>query len=172
MKNRRSIIVFLTAATLLFACQSKKEKLSTQIEEFEKQVAASYDVETINQLIGCYQDYAKAYPKDSLSAEYLMRSADFNMRLKKGDEALADLHAVIALYPDNQYVPLCYFLKGFIYEDVLYDIKSAEKAYYDFVARYPSHELAMQASMAIEYLGQSPEDIIVAFNDSTFNTIK
>jgi outer membrane protein assembly factor BamD (BamD/ComL family) len=169
MKKIEQIVVVLALAAVLFsACQSKKEKLNAQIAQAEKQVAESYSEESMTQLVALYQEYAKTYPDDSLAVEYLFNSANFNMRLQKGQEALADLDAIIKKYPNSWRVPDCYFSKGFVYEDVLYDIESAKNAYYDFVGRYPSHKLALDASLAISYLemGKTPEEIVAGFTDS------
>ena len=171
MRNRKCILGFLMAGIVLFvACQSKKEKLNAQIVEAEKQIAETYSTETISQLVALYQKYAAAFPEDSMAVEYLFRSAEFNMRLKKGEEALANLDAIISKYPDNWRVPECYFFKGFVYEDVLYDIENAKNAYYEFVAHFPSHKLALDASLAISYLGMSPEEIVASFDNSTTDT--
>ena len=175
MKKIRNSIVFLTAGVVLFvACQSKREKLNAQIAEAEKQLAVSYTEDVTNRLVVLYQEYAKAYPQDSLAVEYLFRAADCNMKLKKGTEALANLDAIIGNYPDNRRVPECYFFKGFVYEDVLYDMEAAKKAYYEFVGMFPSHALALDASICIAYLerGMSTDEIVASFKDSTSDIVK
>jgi outer membrane protein assembly factor BamD (BamD/ComL family) len=174
MKNKGSILVVLAAAVLFAGCQPKKEKLNAQIAQAEKQVAETYNAETMHLLVALYQEYAAAFPKDSLAVEYLFRSADYNMRLKKGQEALADLDAIIAKYPDHWRVPDCYFFKGFVYEDVLYDIEAAINAYYEFVAAFPNHALALDASVTISHLesGKSLEEIVDSFTNSTVDTVK
>lgn len=173
MKSRKKILVFLMVGiVLVVACQSKKEKLNAQIAAAEKEVVESYKTEAVNRLLTLYQKYTAAFPEDSLAVEYLFRSAEFNMRLNKGEEALANLDAVITKYPDSWRVPECYFLKGFVYEDVLYDLENAENAYYEFVAHFPSHKLARDASLAISYLGKSPEEIVASFNDSTLDVVE
>jgi len=173
MINRKSILVVLAmGGVLLVACQSKKEKLNTQIVETEKQVSELYSTETLNQLVMLYQRYAKEFPKDSLAVKYLFRSAEVNMRMKKGNEALTNLDIIIANYPDNKLVPVCYFMKGFVYEDVLYDIANAINAYYEFVAKFPRHELAITASTTIFYLesGKTTDEIVASFKNSNSDT--
>ena len=175
MINKKRILVFLMAGVVLFsACQMKKEKLSTQIAETEKQMYETYSEETMFQLVALYQDYAKAFPKDSLSAEYLYRAADLNMKLRKGNEALDVLDMIISKFPDSQRVADAYYLKGCVYEDVLYDIENAKRAYYDFVGKFPRHALAADAALLITYLekGMSADDIVSSFNDSTINIVE
>ena len=169
MKNIKKILVVLVAGVVLFAACQSKGKLNTQIAEAEKQVFESYNAEVMGHLVALYQNYAKAYPKDSLAVEYLLRATGINMRLGKGVEALANLDAVINKYPDNQKVAECYFLKGFVYEDVLHDIESAKNAYYEFVSLFPKHELALTASVAIAILesGKSDDELVASFNDET-----
>lgn len=166
MKNWKRIWVFLAAGIILFAaCQSKKEKLTVQIAEAEKQLAESYHAEVVNHLVALYQEYATKYAEDSLAAEYLFRAADGNMRLQKGEAALANLDMIINNYPNHRRVPESYFVKGLVYEDVLFDVEAAKTAYYEFVALFPSHELALTASIAISYLGKSPEEIVASFHE-------
>jgi len=169
MINTKNVLVLLTAGVVLFAaCQSKKERLSLQIAETEKEVYETYSEDAMFRLVAQYQDYAKAFSKDSLSAEYLYRAADLNMRLKRGEEALTNLDVIIAKFPDSRRVADAYYLRGCVYEDVLYDIDNAINAYYDFVKRYPSHELALSVSLLIHYLekGMTPDDIVASFEDS------
>ena len=166
---QKRILVFMVVGVVLFAaCQSKKEKLGTQIAEAEKQMLVSHSEETMFQLVTLYQNYAKAFPKDSLSAEYLYFAAEFNMRLKRGEEALANLSLLISKYPDSQRVADAYFFRGFVYENILYDMENARKAYYEFVAKFPSHELALDASMTIVYLekGMTSDDVVASFDNS------
>jgi len=166
MKNIKSIIVLSMVAMVLFStCQLKKEKITAQIKEAEKQLETDYSQGKMQQLVALYQEYAKTFPKDSTTAEYLFRSANMNMKLRKGNEALADLNIIISKYPSYSLLPECYFLKGFIYEDVLYDIENAKNAYYEFVAAFPSHGLAIQASMAIALLDKSEDEVNTMFRD-------
>ena len=155
----------MAGVVLFSACQSKKEKKSAAIATAEKELAQTYNEDLQYRLIALYQDYATVFPEDSMSAEYLFRSADLNMRLERGQEALADLDAVIAKYPNYERIPECYFMKGFVYENVLYDIEAAQNAYYDFVGKFPSHKLALDASIAISLLGKSPEEIVASFEN-------
>jgi len=156
----------MAGVVLFSACQSKKEKKNAAIAKAEKELSESYNQDLQHRLIALYQDYATVFPEDSLSAEYLFRSADLNMRLGRGEDALADLDAVIAKYPNYERLPECYFMKGFVYENVLYYIDYARKAYYDFVAKFPSHKLALDASILITLLDKSPEEIVASFNDN------
>jgi hypothetical protein len=48
----------------------------------------------------------------------------------------------------------------------LYDIENANNAYYEFVAKFPSHKLALEASLAISRLGKSPDEIMASFTEN------
>jgi TolA-binding protein len=52
-----------------------------------------------------------------------------------------------------------------VYDDILHDYKNAEILYREFIVRYPTDTLAMNIESYLQYLGKSPEDIIMQFGD-------
>ena len=56
-----------------------------------------------------------------------------------------------------------HFLKAFIYDNNLKDIKKARTAYSDFIQKYPKHELTDDAMISMDNLGKTPEQIVKEF---------
>lgn len=168
--NARKLCIGFAALCLLNACTPSREKLQEQIATLETSVIDAGDTTQQEKLFKCYDRFAKKFPEDSLTAEYLFRKAGILRVEKKGDPALDALAEIVNRYPESPRVVECYFLRGLIYEEVFYDQQLAKKAYLNFIDRYPNHPLAENAAYAIHYLGMSPEDIIASFEapaDST-----
>lgn len=167
----KTISTGIIACMLLFAaCTSSKEKQNEQIANAEKEIAQQYDTVKMRQLVGLYQEYVTEYPKDSLSGEYLFRSGTTNMALSKGADALRDFTNFTNLFPQNKLLPEAYYYKAHIYENIMFDFVAAKTAYYEFLARYPEHKLATDASLSIQYLGKSADEIIALFEQKLSDT--
>jgi outer membrane protein assembly factor BamD (BamD/ComL family) len=163
MLNKKTAVTIVVMALLATACQSKQEKLKTQIAQKEAEMENQYDVAKMDSLLTLYWHYCKEFPQDSLTEEYLFRSGTTNMSLRKGEEAMGNFIMLVQQFPHSKYLPEVYYYRGFIFEDILYDIASAEEAYHEFIRRYPSHKLVTDATLSIQYLGKSSEEIISSF---------
>ena len=170
MKTTIKIVSVLILSIVIAACSSSKEKLNEQIAKTEQEVAQQYDTAKMNNLVTLYQRYVNEFPKDSLSGEYLFRSGSLNMTLGKGPDALRDFTNFINLFPQNKLLPEAYYYKAHIYENVMFDFVAAKTAYYDFLARYPEHKLAMDATFSLQYLGKSTDEIIALFEQTLSDT--
>ncbi len=168
--NRGIIACMLILMLIFTACSSSKEKLNEQIAKTEKEISQQYDTVKMRQLVELYQEYVQEFPKDSLSGEYLFRSGSLNMTLGKGADALRDFTNFINLFPQNNLLPEAYYYKAHIYENIMFDFVVAKTAYYDFLARYPEHKLAMDATFSLQYLGKSTDEIIALFEQTLSDT--
>ena len=61
--------------------------------------------------------------------------------------------------------PECLFLKAFVFENQLNNLKDAEILYKEFIASYPNHPLTDDAVASLEYLGKSPEELVRMFQE-------
>ena len=73
---------------------------------------------------------------------------------------------VIGDYGDFAKVPECYFLKGFVYENNIKDIKQARIAYTEFITKFPNHDLRDDAEISMKNLGKTPEQIVREFEEN------
>ncbi len=150
------------------ACKSAKDKSVEKISIAEKELLSAtskIDSTKAQQLIDLYVDYADHYKTDSLSAVYLLKAADVSMNIMHHAQSIRLLDRIILDYPDFSKVSDCLFLKAFIYENQTKELDKAEKAYTEFLQKYPNHELAPSAKAAIDNLGIPIDDLIKKFEE-------
>lgn len=149
------------------ACTNQKEKDLNDIKKAEEEL---YSKNTLDRSMGTdiidmYLAYAKEYPEDTLSPELLFKAGEVAMNLNLGNQAILYYNKVLANYPGYVKVPECVFLKAFIYENQLGQIKEAERYYNQFIEKYPDHPMVKDARASLKYLGKTPEELIKIFQE-------
>ncbi len=171
MKTNGILILFISLLVVL-SCNNSSSKKNIEndrkeVIQLEKELfgddAKEADEEKALKLTKLYNDFAENYPKDSLSPDYLYKSAEIISNIGDSKKAIVNYDIIIKEYPNYKKVPYCYFMKGFVYDNKLKDMKKAEKAYNQFIEKYPNHDLADDAEMSIKFLGKSNEEIIKEF---------
>lgn len=164
------IIAILSLSIILASCNSDKKKLESQqaIKQaeqllFSKDGSYKFDPKKAEKLIEQYSNYAKKYPKDSLTPEYLFKSAEMLIAAKKFEPANVVYEKIINEYPSYRKLPICIFMEGFNYENNLVDLVQAKKYYEQFLAKYPNDPMANDVKMSLEHLGMSADEIIKEF---------
>ena len=145
------------------ACKSAKDKSVEKITILEKEIlTATTKIDSVKaqQLIDLYVSYADQFKTDSISPQYLLKAADISMNIMKHAQSLHLLDRIIIDYPGFSKAPDCLFLKAFIYENQTRELDKAEKAYREFLQKYPKHELAPSAKAAVDNMG-IPIDILI-----------
>jgi len=174
-------IVFLAAVIALSACSgggndAKKKELNDQITKMEQELFSSPEVsvtsDKANSIVMLYSRYVSENPDDSLSSIYLFKSAEMFRAANNGKMAVKYFQRVIDEYPESEKVPVSYFLMGFVYENIISDMKEAEKYYKIYLEKYPNGEFANDAAVLIENLGKSPEEMIKEFEEQSDTTKK
>lgn len=164
----KKIFIIACVALMVAACGQKenREQLLSEIEAaelsmdyYDYSVLAIDSVQT--EMINMYRKYYTAFFDDSVSAHFMMRSADMLINQERYDEALCVLDSIINLRPDYQDIGGCWFLKGLAFENSE-QFDSARVAYTYFVDNYPDHYLAESTRNAIQYLGMTPEEMFDA----------
>ncbi len=156
---RKYILLLVISLSVLYACQSPKEKALAQIKSLESNDSA-FSNELMTQLKTAYVDFAKAYPDDEHTPEYLFKGAQRAIVLEQANEAVELLGEMIQKYPKAAQVEDALFLMGYTYENNIQDLNKAKSIYEEFIKKYPKSELAEDAQYALDNLGKSPEDII------------
>jgi len=164
-------LAILFLVTSLFACTpatESKDSLLSSIKTAEDALYGNKDVlefdkDKAETLVKAYQGYASSNPDDSLSANYLFKSAEVLRSLRKFNEAVGIYKKIGDNYPNYDKAPHSLFLLGFSYENDLNALPEAKKCYEQFLAKYPSHELADDVQFSLNNLGKSPEEIIKEF---------
>lgn len=170
------ILLFILFLPLIACNQSQeenaakevsKEKLEIQIKELEARLIkaedAQKDMQAAKELIAKSVEFAKLYPKDSLSASYLFKAADVSRGIKDFGNAVKLWGQVWRTYGNYSKAPDALFLQGFTFDNDLEDKKMAKKYYEDFLKKYPSHPYANQVQQLLGVLGKSPEELIKEF---------
>ncbi len=168
MKKLRFISVILILGIAFFACKPSKDNSIAKITQLEKEILVSnakIDSTKAQQLIDLYINFADRFQTDSLSPVYLFKAADISMNIAKFEQSVGLLDRIRANYQNFNKLPDCLFLKAFIFENMLNELKKAEETYKEFLSKYPDDELAASAKAAIENLGIPAETLIKNFEE-------
>ena len=120
-------------------------------------------IDSALKLIQSYQSYQQNWPDDSLSAEYLFKAIDVSINLPRAKESLQLISTYLDNYPGTYHAGVVLFLKGFIYDQQIGDTARARVAYQRLLNEYPNHSFADDAKSALQFLGKSPEEMILEF---------
>lgn len=170
--NKLKIVVIVFWVILLAGCgvNSEKKKVLDRIAVNEAKIfgdstAAIPDEKTGLEMIQAYTDYANAWPKDTISAEYLFKGAEIAMNLNKSAMAIEYFNRILLSYPDFGKKPYCIFLQAFILENQMNLYDQAKARYQEFVDKYPEHVLAKDAQASIDNMGKPLEELIKQWDE-------
>jgi TolA-binding protein len=169
MMNRYIVIPILAMVIAVASCNQANKSAEPTIAQLEKEL---FDEEVIFteegkqkalKLSQLYITYADENPLDTLSATYLFKAADITMNMGSAAKAIELYNRVIYSYPDFRKAPECLFLVAYIYENNFANYGKAKELYEQFIQLYPENEFADDASISIENMGKSPEELIKEF---------
>ncbi len=170
--------LFLLAVSFLLvmvACSENKKPKNpqqearaniTMLEEMLRKDPATYaDGGRINDsiassIVKAYLRYAEAYPKDSISPDYMFKAADVMRGQFRWDNAVQVLEELVRLYPEDSRVPNALFFAGFMLHNDLGQNERATPYLERLIAEYPGHRLAQDAAMLLQTMDMSEEDLI------------
>ena len=153
----------------MFSCG---EKMSVkEAKELESKVlvkGAKPTKEEVIQLVDAYILFAEQNPDDAQSPDYLFRALDIavGVNAEGPDKAIKIADVLIEKYPDFEMTPMAMYLKGFVYENIVGDIRSAEMTYRQFIEKYPESPMVEDVKATLENLGLSPEELIRKFEEA------
>ena len=164
---KRLTVLILLIGCIFTACTSSKDKDLKKIKDLENVVLAKFtrpvNIDTAKLLVDAYVKYAKDFPKDTCSVNYLFKAANISMNIGKGDLSVELFDQIMKDYPDYSKIADCMFLKAFVYDNTLKEYKKARIAYEAFILKYPDHEFADDAQACLDNLGKTPEQLIKDF---------
>ena len=162
-----SLIVLVSSVILIAGCgvNSEKKKALDRIGVNEARIfgdstATIPDQKTGMEMIQAYADYANAWPKDTISAEFLFKGAEIAMNLNQPGMAMEYYNRILLYYPEFKKRPYCIFLQAFILENQMNQYDQAKARYQEFIDKYPDHVLARDAQKSIENMGKPIEELI------------
>ncbi|MFZ4800263.1 MAG: tetratricopeptide repeat protein [Bacteroidia bacterium] len=166
----RKIFVLICAISIVYACQSPKEKMIDEITKLENSDSA-FSITQISDLYWNYASFVEKYPDDERAPEFLFKAAQRSSILNKAKEGIGFFEKLIVTYPNSKYCEQALFSIAFSYENNLNDFDKARVYYNQFLQKYPNSELAEDAKLSIENLGKSDEEFLESINkDSTLES--
>jgi len=167
--KKSTLLLIAVILGLMTGCSPSREKTVKRIKDLEKKLfspeAQSFDKARADSLLALYEDFVKAYPKDSLAPGYLFKAANVAMNLSDGYKSITLFDQFIKDYPDHKKAAVCMFFKGFVYENVQHNLDKARETYVQFLEKYPENEFAKDANLALKNLGKTPEMLVREFEE-------
>jgi len=166
MKFNR-ILVLVLSVMLFTGCGEQAAKKKALKKIADKEAVIFKDSTAVNpkgtigmEMIQAYTDYANAWPKDTISAEFLFKGAEIAMNLNQSGMAIDYYNRILLNYPDYSRRPYCMFLQAYILENQMKKYDLAKTRYQEFLDTYPKHPLAESAQAAIINMGKPIEELI------------
>lgn len=114
-------------------------------------------------LVDVYGAFAKAHPLDTMTPEYLFRSAGVLKGLGRPEEAMAQYDRIIKDYSGWERLPDTYYMRAFTIDGDLRQKGAAKEAYEEVIDRFPDHPFARDARAMIDNLQYTDEELIERF---------
>ncbi len=181
----RSLIVPVLFGLLLFSCSSatsdkhpkgphataaaapSANRLIEQAIAFDKKVkeAKQLDRSTAIMAVKSFTDFAYAFPSDSLAPEFLFKAADISHgALQEYQQSLAYYRIITDKYPTYKKSAFALMRQAMIYDDYITDgDEKAKQLYEEVISKYPNSIFAQQATLLIDKLGTSAQQMIREF---------
>jgi len=168
MKPTLTQLLTALLAVLIISCNDHKEETKVAIKAALKNVNASMDAGKLDNAAAYKADsimqiYINKFPKDTLSADFILKSAQLKQMEQRYNDANKLLDKLVTDYPDSKAAPVGLYLNGFIFENNEGLLDKAKSRYELFLKKYPNSELVPSVKASLENLGKNPEDIIKGF---------
>jgi hypothetical protein len=160
------ILGLIVSITLFASCGSPRKNALARIITLEKQMSSNAgkpDSIKVETLALAYSDFARQFPKDSLTPVYLLKAGGILMNAGDAIKAVQVLDLVSQKYAKSRQAPQALFLQAFIYENMIANIAKAGELYRQFLFLYPKHDMADDAKASLKNLGKTPEELVREF---------
>jgi outer membrane protein assembly factor BamD (BamD/ComL family) len=165
---KKIILIALLAVPVLFtACKPSAEKMQKEIKSLEGRLfspkATGFDKPAADSLLHDYLTYIERFPEDTLGPNFTFKAANLAMNLDQPVKAVEMFDLFIKKYPTHPKTSVSMFFKAYVYENQMKDLEKAKEAYIQFLDRYPTGDFAMDAQVALNNLGKTPEQMVKEF---------
>jgi outer membrane protein assembly factor BamD (BamD/ComL family) len=155
---------------LMVGCTNPQQKMKDVINEKEAEFGVlseqQMSKEKADPMIKLYLDFVAQYQDDTISADYLFKSAELSAKSAQFEQAV-DLYGRVQRFPNFRKTPTALFLQGFIMENDLHKPQIAKSYYEKFLSKYPNHPLAKDVRLVIQSLELSPEELVKQFEQNS-----
>ena len=176
MKHLVYLSLIILSSVVIMSCgnNTNKAKAELNIKDsiafyekalFKQEDVNKVDVEGALKLSNFYYQWAIDNKGDSLAPEYLLKSEDLAMNMKKPVPAINAFNIILKDYPAHKNAPYALFLKAFVYEDILNNTQKAKQYYQEFLIKFPDNEYADDVRISLKNLGKTPEELIKEFEN-------
>ncbi|MBK9257505.1 MAG: hypothetical protein IPM42_18745 [Saprospiraceae bacterium] len=130
------------------------------------------NTQNIRHYIDICEAVAIAFPKDSLTAEYLFRAAEMSRSIRSFPKALNLYSWITDRYPTYEKASLALFLQGFIFENEFKQKDKAKIYYTRFVETYPQSPMIGDVKFLLENLDKTEEELMKLIEEKQKNQTK
>jgi TolA-binding protein len=136
-----------------------------QIRKYEAEMHKSMELDQnmANIAVTAYDNFAKNYPNDSLTPDFLFKAGEISTANQQYKQALNYYETITKKYPDFKLAPESLYLQGYLLDNFLNDDGKAKGIYEEVIAKYPDLPYSKDAKAAIKNLGKSDEELIKEF---------
>jgi len=170
------LIIFLMFLVFINGCsddsvaesENSCESIKMKVAELESQAGRTddFDLQLASELMRTYANFSNSCQGDSLVPEYLMRRADLLRGTGQIHESIRLFESIHDGYPTYENKVLCAFLAAYLFETELSDFEMAGKLYNKIIELYPDSREAELSKMSLKYLGKSPEELVLKFQEN------
>lgn len=129
-------------------------------QELYKKKDKPFDEAAALSVLNIYYNYIENFPEDTINAHYLFKAAQLQITLKQPEQAIRNLNSLINKYPSFYKIAEAYYLKAYAYDAGLNDAENAQKAYKDFINKFPKHPLTQSAKNNLSIAGKSEKELL------------
>ena len=167
MTCMKRILFVLFLAVAMVSCNNQ-EKERANIIELEKNMVDGNGVlnaASADKLIEAYMNYAKKFPNDELSPDFLFKAVDISVAYNalNPQKTIDITNVLIDNYPDFEMTPMAMFIKGFVYENQMNNYEQALDTYHQFLDKYPNNPMAADVQSTIKNIGIPLDELIKTF---------
>jgi len=142
-----------------------RETFIAQIRQYEAQMHKSMTLDPVLGMIAVkgYSDFAKLFPNDSLTPDFLFKAGEISTACQQYPQALMYYKEVYEKHPNFKLAPESLYLQGYLLDNFLNEDAKAKVIYEQVIVKYPNLPYAENARAAINNLGKSDEELIKEF---------
>lgn len=175
MKNSR---IFIAASTIIIVAscgnnEEPKEQVlvkskdglhetllkDIKLQEAEMHKSLEINNATAGVAIKAYYDFTSAFPDDSLTPDFIFKSAEIETATQQYPQALASYQAIENKYINYKLYPESLFLEASLLDNFINDDAKAKVVYKKIIEKFPTSSYASDAKAAINNLGKTDEQL-------------
>ncbi|MGZ4049537.1 MAG: tetratricopeptide repeat protein [Bacteroidia bacterium] len=130
-----------------------------KVQEKEMHKSPELNNVTAGLAIKAYYDFISMFPDDSLSPDFIFKSAEIATATQQYPQALQDYQTIENKYPNYKLYPESLFLQASLLDNFMNDDAKAKVVYQKVIDKFPASSYANDAKAAISNMGKSDEEL-------------